>query len=275
MALDPRELPAYCLRAPHHRFINPRSTMSPEEIDQLWDYQHPDTSESRFRALLSDPSLEPSSRAEILTQIARAQGLQGNFDTGHHTLDEAESLLLPGASRFRARSLLERGRLHNSAGAPETAKPLFLAALELATKTKEDFYAIDAAHMLGIIGTPVHQIFWNRHALDLTHNSLDPRAKRWLAPITNNLAWTLFDTADYPAALDLFTQSLNHHQLTGNAQNIRIAKWSIAKTLRHLNRLDESLAIQRALKDELTTLGETDPYVDEELVELGNLLSSQ
>jgi hypothetical protein len=35
--------------------------------------------------------------------------------------------------------------------------------------------------------------------------------------------------------------------------------------LRNLGRRDEALAVQRALKDELASLGAEDPYVDEEL----------
>ncbi len=128
--------------------------MTSEDLDKLWDFQHPDHSEQSFRDLLTNPTLEPSYRAEILTQIARAQGLQSNFTAAHQTLDEAESLLDSQPSRPRARSLLERGRLHNSAGSPESAKRFFLAALELATEIWDDFNAIDAAHMLGIIGTP-------------------------------------------------------------------------------------------------------------------------
>ena len=39
----------------------------------------------------------------------------------------------------------------------------------------------------------------------------------------------------------------------------------VAWTLRNLGRTAEALAMQRALKTELTAIGEEDPYVDEEL----------
>jgi hypothetical protein len=42
----------------------------------------------------------------------------------------------------------------------------------------------------------------------------------------------------------------------------------VAWTLRNLGRADEALAIQRALKAELTAAGASDPYVDEELATL-------
>jgi hypothetical protein len=46
---------------------------------------------------------------------------------------------------------------------------------------------------------------------------------------------------------------------------IQVARWSIARTLRAMGRVDEALAIQRALADEHRLAGTADPYVDEEI----------
>jgi hypothetical protein len=48
------------------------------EIDSLWNFDDPAGSEKKFRVLT------PSS--EVLTQIARAQGLQRKFGEAHATL---------------------------------------------------------------------------------------------------------------------------------------------------------------------------------------------
>jgi hypothetical protein len=50
------------------------------------------------------------------------------------------------------RYLLERGRTFNSAGQKEQSILLFQDAYAKAAERNEDFYAIDAAHMLGIGG---------------------------------------------------------------------------------------------------------------------------
>jgi len=44
----------------------------------------------------------------------------------------------------------------------------------------------------------------------------------------------------------------------------------IAWSLRNLGRRDEAREMQRALKDELESIGETDEYVDEELALLAD-----
>lgn len=45
----------------------------------------------------------------------------------------------------------------------------------------------------------------------------------------------------------------------------RVARCMVAWVLRLDGRTDEALALQRALKGELDALGESDPYVDEEI----------
>ena len=49
-----------------------------DQIDALWDYDHPAKSEAAFRRELEtlDDHAELTLRLELLTQLARAQGLQ-------------------------------------------------------------------------------------------------------------------------------------------------------------------------------------------------------
>src|SRR5437660_90948 len=126
------------------------------DFDALWDYDNPAASESRFRALLpaADAAGDAAYRAELLTQIARTEGLQGRFAAAHQTLDTVAALLTSDRVMARIRYLLERGRVFNSAGAPEPARPLFQAAWGLAQAHGADYHAIDAAHMLGIVAPP-------------------------------------------------------------------------------------------------------------------------
>ena len=83
------------------------------DFDSLWDYDRPESTASVFRGIL--PAAEASGDrdylAQLLTQIARAEGLQMKFDDAAATLDRAASLLTQEYPVARVRILLERGRL--------------------------------------------------------------------------------------------------------------------------------------------------------------------
>jgi tetratricopeptide (TPR) repeat protein len=236
-------------------------------IDQQWDYSDPAASEARLRALLAEAQRGSPDVAELLTQIARAQGLQGAFDQAHQTLDIVQQLAgLP--ERVNIRYLLERGRALNSAGRAAEARPLFQAAWERARDAGADFYAIDALHMLAIVADPAAQLGWNRQALALTERTADPRAQRWRGSLYNNIGWAHHDQGDYQAALDMFTRALAWREQQGESSETRIARWCVGRVLRSLGRSEEALALQRALAASLEQAGEEDGYVQEELGEL-------
>lgn len=236
-------------------------------FDRLWDYDHPDVSETRFRDWLPRVQHDRDLHAQLLTQIARAQGLQGSFDAAHATLDSAAQLINGDLLRARIRLLLERGRVLNSSGDPAGAQPLFDAAWSAATRSGDDFYAIDAAHMLAIISPPDDQLAWNLRALELVERTCDARAKRWAASLYNNLGWTYHDRGEYAIALAYFTRALEQRAATGDSGPIRIARWCVARALRSLGRIDEALAIQQALRDEHARDGAQRGYVEEEIGE--------
>src|SRR5919109_2449820 len=147
------------------------SLQSPPDFDALWDYSHPDKTEEKFReAILQIPEDDPV-YLELLTQVARAQGLQRKFDIAHQTLDQVEKRLGNYASRAKVRYLLERGRVHNSSGRPDAARPFFEEAMELANQLSEDFYTVDAIHMLAIISPPDRSLDLNLQAIQLAESS--------------------------------------------------------------------------------------------------------
>ena len=243
------------------------------EFDSLWDYDKPEETEKKFRELLPNAKTSGNNdyHIQLLTQIARSQGLQRKFDNAHRTLDEAESLITSDLTVPKIRYLLERGRVFNSSGRAPESRPLFLKAWEIAKSSHHDFYAVDAAHMMAIIEVPEHQHEWNLKAAEIASESLDPRARRWLPSLYNNMGWTFNDAHEYAKALDMFRKALAQREEQGNVRETRIAKWCVAKSLRALNRLEEALLIQRGLLGEYGKDGEKSGYVYEELGE--NLLA--
>ena len=132
------------------------------------------------------------------------------------------------------------------------------------------------AHQIAIrknSGVPGWQLFrlnaleldWDRKALAFMKSSSQPAARKWEASLHNNTGYALHLLGRYEDALGEFKLALAARERDGKAQDIRIAYWMIAWTLRALSRLDEALAIQLRLERECDEAGEPDPYVFEEL----------
>ncbi len=236
------------------------------DFEALWDYNQPEETERQFQQLLPEAALDRGFHAELLTQIARSQGLQRKFEEAHSTLDTAETLLAEDQPRARVRYYLERGRVFNSAGEPGQALAYFRKALELAEAKQEDFLAVDAAHMIAI-ADPTQAMAWNLRAIQMAEDSADPKARKWLGSLYNNLGWAHYDRGDYEDALDDFSKSLEARQSQGADDLARIARWCMAKTHRALGNLEEALKIQQRLLKEHRQLGAEDGYVFEELGE--------
>ncbi len=237
------------------------------DFDSLWDYSNPDHTETRFREILIHIPEDDPAFLELLTQIARAQGLQQKFDKAHQTLDQVERRLGTIASRSKVRYLLERGRVFNSSGYPEQSRPLFELALDSAKQILEDFYAVDAIHMLAIISPPASSLNLNLRAIQLAESSGQEKARNWLGSLYNNTGWSYHEMGEYTSALEMFEKAEAFQRSRRRVNETRVAVWAVARCLRSLNRVEEALSKQMALKDEFETAGETDGYVFEEIGE--------
>jgi tetratricopeptide (TPR) repeat protein len=239
------------------------------DFDALWDYSHPAETEERFRDLLpaAETCGDASYLAGLLTQIGRAQGLAERFDEAHRTLDRVETLLRGDIPVAHVRYLLERGRVLNSSSRTDESKTYFLEAWEMARAQGEDFYAIDAAHMLGIVEPPEQQLAWSALALEAAEGSDEPRARTWLGPLYHNMGWTYHDLGRYEEALDLFRRGFAWRQKQGQQRETRIAALAIARCLRSLGRLEEALDLQRENLHAASEAGDAGGEVEEEIGE--------
>ena len=239
------------------------------DFDSLWDYSDPRQTETKFREILLQIPENNSAYLELLTQIARSQGLQQKFDRAHQTLDQVERRLGNYASRAKVRYHLERGRVFNSAGYPDEARPFFEQALDMAKNLSEDFYAVDALHMLAIVAPPASSLDLNLLAIQLAESSEQEKARGWLGSLYNNTGWSYHDMGDYESALKIFQKAEAVRKSKGRVNEIRIAQWCVARTLRSLKRVEEALSKQMALKAEFEAAGEgdSDGFVYEEIGE--------
>jgi tetratricopeptide (TPR) repeat protein len=246
------------------------------DFDKLWDYNDPEKTEKAFREFLPDvtESGDADGLAQLLTQIARTHGLRAQFDSAHEILDQVEAGLPTEVTLGKIRYLLERGRTYNSAKDSEKAGALFLEAYETSKTTDHDYYTVDAAHMLGIVDKGGDALAWNELAMEIAEASDDERANGWLGSLYNNTGWTYHDMGNFARALTLFEKGLSWRKQKGHGLPTLIAKWTVARALRSLGRIDEALKLQLSLKDEYAGLDHSpDGYVSEEIGEC--LLISQ
>jgi len=240
------------------------------DFDSLWDYSHPEITEIKFRELLpaAESSGDSGYLAGLLTQIARTEGLQTKFDDAHKTLDRAEKLITNRMPVPKVRYLLERGRAFNSSGSPDEAKKYFLQAWDLARESHVDDYAVDAAHMVAITESPEEALKWNEAAVAFAEKSTDENAKKWLGSLYNNIGWNYHDKKEYEKALEYFEKDYEWYSGMNRPLQTRIAKWSIARTLRSLKRTQQALVLQRKLLYQIEQdKQEQDGYVHEEIGE--------
>ena len=198
----------------------------------------------------------------LLTQVARALGLQERYDEGHAVLDD----LAVGRPEVATRAALERGRLLRSAGDPDDGPAALRGRGEHRPR---------GAGWRPCTSTPCTCSPWSRRPRTSSGSprrhwpsparSADAAARNWDASLLNNLGMVHADAGDWPAALAAFEEALAARERIGDAGRTRVARWMVGWALRDLGRSDEALAVQPALKAELDAMGEEDPYVDEEL----------
>lgn len=230
-----------------------------DRLRPLWDFGDLDASEERFRAQLAQ---EPTAagRAEVLTQLARLEGLRGRFDECGVLLDEAERL---GGAETRV--ALERGRRERSSGQPGAGAALFEQAFELAAAEGDDLLAVDAAHMLAIVGDGEA---WTARAVEIAERSNDPGVRYWLGPLYNNIGWARYEGGDPAGALEAFELALAARERDDPRPHEReVARYAVGKALRALGRADEAAAALEQCVAWADAAGVEDSWFHEELAE--------
>lgn len=237
------------------------------EFDKLWNYGDPAGTEAKFAELLpnAEVSGDADYHAQLLTQIARAQGLQGRFADADATLDRAESLLTPETKTARARLLLERGRVLNSSGHPDRAVPLFEQALEAATSAAAPRYAIDAVHMIAIaVADPAEQVRWNLRGIEMAER--EPGQKGWLVALLNNIGESYLKLGQYAEARDSFIRLADLYTSRGAEPDMYTVK-DIAKAERLCGNAEKSVGLMQPVLERLLAEGGDDGYIRLELAQ--------
>jgi tetratricopeptide (TPR) repeat protein len=213
----------------------------PDRLRSLWDFGDFDATEDRLREQLERED-DDGGRAEVLTQLARVQGLRGDFDACERLLDRAEPLAGTSAPA-NIRLELERGRMYRSSGDSEAAFPLFQSAFARAEEAEEWYLAGDAAHMCAIaVDDRKLQEEWTQRGVEL--GEWQPEAAYWSGPLLNNLGWAYSEAGKHQRALELFERALEARQRDAdNPSGIAWAQYAVAYELRELGRAAEAVPL--------------------------------
>jgi hypothetical protein len=172
------------------------NSLTSEQIDALWSINDPVEGEVKLKKALTE---HPGSADELHTQIARSQGLQARFD---EAWEEIAKVSKAPPEVVRGRVQLESGRLKNTSGDRNESQANFLKALALAEQGHFDFYAVDVAHMLGIVSEGQESVQWNKKALKFAANSRDERARKWKGSQTQQPGVVVFQHGRFRSSAD-------------------------------------------------------------------------
>jgi tetratricopeptide (TPR) repeat protein len=214
--------------------------VSADRLRPFWDFTDLDASERRLRLAL-DAEANAVGRAEVLTQLARVEGLRRSFGEANRLLAEAEALG-GAADVVRSRVLLERGRVLRLSGDLAAALPLFEQAFETARDAGEDFIAADAAHMAALAGD---MALWTERGLELARSA--PDAAPWSGTLLNNLGWWRAERLEHEESLAAYRAALEARERepeAGERPYLReAARCGVAKALLALGRAEEAVPL--------------------------------
>ena len=237
--------------------------MTADRLRSLWDFDDLGVTETRMRAQLDDETTD-AGRAEVLSQLARIEGLRGAFDAADRLLDAAVPLAGDDAVAG-ARLALERGRTRRSSGDPEAARPLFDAAFATSIDAGQTFIAVDAAHMAALVA-PDRDGFvaWTERGIELAGDDEDARS--WLGPLYNNIGWEYYEAGEFEEALTAFGQGLAvREEASQEGQSVEIARFAVGKTMRALGRSEEAVPLLERAVAWATAADAPDGWFHEEL----------
>lgn len=236
-----------------------------DRLRPLWDFDDLDATEQRLGRALEEEATDEG-RAEVLTQLARVEGLRGDFGAAERLIEKAVADAGP-STVAAVRVDLERGRIRRSSGRPEAALPLFESAYGTACKGSHWFLAADAAHMAALAAPgPAGFRTWTRRGVDLAEAHDD--ASYWAGPLLNNLGWEHYEAGELEPALDAFERALHARERDPeNPGAIAIARYAVGKALRGLGRADEAIPLLEQSVFWADSAGDPDGWFHEELAE--------
>lgn len=201
---------------------------------------------------------EKGNKSEITeanAMIARTYLIEGDPKEGMVYLTKTVETASPDLPLGWSRYLGVRGRFEwnnkNLDKAVQTFKEMFYYCQEHQLYDR----AVDAAHMVAIVGTPNEQVEWGLKGIEFAkeHN-----AESWLGPLWNNLGATYENLEHYPDALNAYKKAREYHYKYGTERNKLIADWAVGHAYRLSDSIKQADSILTPLIAWSKKLGETE-----------------
>jgi hypothetical protein len=175
----------------------------------------------------ADGRRQKSILTEASSQLARMYGIQGKFVEGRPWLAKAKQVAAPEEPLGWSRYLGVRGRYEwQDEKDNAKAKATFIEMYEYCKKHQLHSRALDAAHMVAIVGTPEDQVTWALNAIAQAEKSGEDG---WLGPLWNNLGWTYEERGEYPKMLEALIKAREYHYKAGNEHTQLVADFGVAR----------------------------------------------
>jgi tetratricopeptide (TPR) repeat protein len=248
------------------------------DIDGFWQSESLEESESQILSKLPPnwATEWTSQSVELLTQLARVQGLRGNLPMARATLDQARQMIATSTKdldpKVEVRWLLEQGRMLCLGMSPVKAQDMFDQAWTQANKKGLTFFAIDAALMQSTIRPPKFQNEWLLKAFALAESSTDPQARLWLSQLLFLQGWHAFDFRQFEKALEFFDKAMAQPRPLEEPWKVMAFQWSRARTMRALGQVEQALAIQQTLLNDMSLKGNISGHVYLEIAECQQMM---
>ncbi|MCK4856664.1 MAG: tetratricopeptide repeat protein [candidate division Zixibacteria bacterium] len=244
-----------------------------DDADQLFGKRQYEESEAAYRDLLplAEKENDITAQVEVLSQIARCRLLARDKDDAREWLAKAEKLASPDQPLGWSRYLGVRGRIEWQDNDLKKATQTFIEMFGYCKEHDLTGRAIDAVHMVAIVGTPAEQIEWGRKGIKLAEES---DTKSWLGPLWNNLAITYCDLKDYEEAVAAFLQAREYHWRYGSEINKLYADYHVGYALRLKGEHDEALKWLRPVLNWAERL-ENDDVIGQAAQDMGEIMIAQ
>ncbi|MFH2054874.1 MAG: tetratricopeptide repeat protein [bacterium] len=228
-----------------------------EKADSLFNERKYEESRPAYESLLAvaEQEQDRSAQVEALSQIARCHLLNNDKKECAAWLAKAERLATPEEPGGWSRYLGVRGRLEWKRDDLPTAVKTFEEVFDYCRSHDLNSRAIDAVHMVAIVGTPEQQIEWGFKGIKLAEET---GTTRWLGPLWNNLAITYSDQQEWEKCVDAFRKAREYHWLYGQEIHKLYADYHIGWALRMKGDHQEALTWLRPVLAWAERLGDDD-----------------
>ena len=165
-----------------------------------------------------------SALVEALSMTARGYLIRKEKEKGRPYITKAGELAKDDDPQGGSRYLGVRGRFEWRDDDKPTATKTFEAMYDYCLKHELWSRAVDAAHMVAIVGTHEQQLEWAQKGIAAAEKG---EMEGWLGPLWNNLGNTYDELERYEEARDAWLKARHYHWKVGTEKSKLVADWAV------------------------------------------------